>query len=115
MPIQTVTQRNNMCARYAADCLWLAVYSTVPGVTAGTELVGGVLPYARKAANWGAPANSAVVGAPAAHDIPSGATAAGVGFHTAVTAGTYLDGAGVTSMTFSSQGTLAITPTYTQT
>jgi len=34
--------------------------------------------------------------------------------HTAVTGGTYLDGATVTSQAFASQGTYAVTFTYTQ-
>jgi hypothetical protein len=115
MAIQTVTQRNNMCTRYAADCAYMAVYSTVPsGGVAGTELSGGSPAYARKASNWGTPSNSAVVASPAAFDIPSGATAAGIGFHTAVTAGTFLDGVGVTSQTFASQGTLTVTATFTE-
>lgn len=114
MSIQTVTQRNNMCTRYAADCAYMAVFSTTPGASAGTELTGGSPAYARKASNWGAVANSAVTAAPAAFDIPSGGVAAGLGFYTAATAGTYLDGVGVTSQTFSSQGTLTVTATYTQ-
>jgi hypothetical protein len=47
-------------------------------------------------------------------DIPSGTTIVGFGIHTAVTAGSYLDGAAVTSQAFASQGTYAVTPTYTQ-
>jgi hypothetical protein len=47
-------------------------------------------------------------------DIPSGTTIVGAGVHSAVTAGTYYDGGTVTSQAFASQGTYAITPTYTQ-
>jgi len=46
--------------------------------------------------------------------VPSGATIVGIGVHTAITAGTYLDGASITSQAFASQGTLAVTFTYTQ-
>jgi hypothetical protein len=113
--IQTVTQRNNMCTRYAADAAWAAAYTTAPGGSAGTEPTGGSPAYARKAPSWGSPATSAVVASAIPFDIPSGTTIVGMGFHTAVTAGTYLDGAAVTSQVFSSQGVYNITPTYTQT
>lgn len=115
MAVQTVTQRNNLVDAYKAAATYMAVYSTVPGASAGTEISGGSPAYARKASNWGATAASAATAAPAAFDMPSGSTAAGMGFHTAVTAGTYLDGAAITSQGFSSQGTLTITATYTQT
>lgn len=114
MAINTVAERNSLVDKYKADCLFMACYTTVPGASAGTEVTGGAPAYARKASNWGATSNSAATAAPAAFDIPSGATVAGVGFHTAVTAGTYLDGAAVTSQAFSSQGTLTVTATYTQ-
>jgi hypothetical protein len=55
-----------------------------------------------------------VVSATATFDIPSGATIVGIGLHTALTAGTYLDGATITSQAFASQGTLTVTFTYTQ-
>jgi hypothetical protein len=114
MPIQTVTQRNTLVDAYKTAAAFMAVYSTVPGATAGTELTGGSPAYARRASNWGATANSAATASPAAFDIPSGATCAGIGFHTLATGGVYLDGAAVTSQTFASQGTLTVTATYTQ-
>jgi hypothetical protein len=47
--------------------------------------------------------------------VPTGTTVAGAGVHTAITAGTYLDGGAVTSQAFASQGTYTLTLTYTQT
>jgi hypothetical protein len=106
--------RNALVDAYKAQAAFMAVYSTVPGASAGTELTGGTPPYARRASNWGTTANSAATAAPTAFDIPSNGTAAGIGFHTLATGGVYLDGAAVTSQTFVSQGTLTVTATYTQ-
>jgi hypothetical protein len=93
----------------------MAIFSTAPsGGTPGTEITGGSPAYARRASNWAAAANSAAVATPAAHDLPAGSTAAGVGFYSAATAGTYKDGVSITSQTFASQGTLAVTATFTQ-
>lgn len=114
MAIQTVTMRNALVDAYKTQAAFMAAYTTVPGAAAGTEPTGGTPAYARKASNWGATANSAAVAAPAAFDIPSGANVQGVGFHSAVTAGNYLDGSSITAQTFSSQGTLTVTATFTQ-
>jgi len=114
MAINTVTQRNTLATAYAAAATHMALYSTVPGASAGTELTGGSPAYARKASNWGTASASAIVAAPAAFDVASGSTVAGIGFHTAISAGTYLDGAAVTSQAFASQGTYTVTATYTQ-
>ncbi len=114
MAIQTVTQRNNLATSYATNATHGALYTTVPGASAGTEVSGGSPAYARKTMGWGAAATSAVTGAPV-FDVPSGTTVLGFGVHTAVTAGTYLDGVGVTSQAFASQGTYSVTATYTQT
>ena len=115
MAINTVTMRNALATAYGAEADFAALYTTVPGGTAGTEVSGGSPAYARKAANWGSAALSAITATPAAFDVPSGTTIAGAGFHTLVSGGTYLDGAAVASQPFSSQGTYTLTATYTQT
>ncbi|MDQ3326855.1 MAG: hypothetical protein M3529_14405 [Actinomycetota bacterium] len=113
MPIQTVTQRNTLATSYGTAATHGAIYTTAPGATAGTEPTGGSPAYARKPLSWSAASASAVTVAPV-FDVPSGATIVGAGVHSAVTAGTYLDGVAVTSQAFSSQGTLTVTFTYTQ-
>jgi hypothetical protein len=113
VPIQTVTQRNSLAQAYGAAALFGAAYTTVPGASAGTEPTGGSPAYARKSLTWGAPSASAVT-ATATFDVPAGSTVVGAGCHTAVTAGTYLDGAAVTSQAFASQGTYTATYAYTQ-
>lgn len=114
MAIQTTTEKNNLATAYGGNAVYGAVYTTAPGASAGTEPAGGSPAYARKALSWGA-ASGGVVTATATFDIPAGTTIVGAGIHTAVTAGTYLDGAAVTSQAFASQGTYQVTFTYTQT
>lgn len=114
MAIQTNTQKNTLATAYGTAATHAALYSTVPAGSAGTELSGGSPAYARKAISWGAPANG-VITANVTFDVPSGVTVAGAGVHTAITAGTYLDGGSVTSQPFASQGTYTLTLTYTQT
>src|SRR4051812_32666971 len=100
MAIANAATRTAMAGYYATQAPFCALYSSAPGATAGTELAGGAPAYARKASNWGTASGSAVSAAPAAFDVPSGATVAGVGFHSAVTAGSFWDGASVTSQPF---------------
>lgn len=114
MTIQNTTSRTAMATYYSTQAPYAALYSTAPGASAGTELTGGSPSYARKASNWGTAASGAITAAPAAFDVPSGATVAGMGFHSAVSAGTYWDGATVTSQPFSSQGTYTVTATFTE-
>jgi hypothetical protein len=113
MAILTTTEKNNLANDYAADALYGAVYTTTPTSSAGTEPSGGSPAYARKSLSWSS-ASGGVVTATATFDIPTGTTVVGIGVHTAVTAGTYLDGATITSQAFASQGTLTVTFTYTQ-
>jgi hypothetical protein len=109
--IQTATQRATLAVAYGTAATHGAVYTTAPGGSAGTEPSGGSPAYARKALTWSA-VNPNV--ATVTFDIPSGTTIVGGGVHTALTAGTYLDGAAVTSQAFASQGTYQVTYTYTQ-
>jgi hypothetical protein len=113
MAIQTATEKNSLATKYGTDAAYGAVYTTAPGASAGTEPSGGSPAYARKALSWSA-ASGGVITATATFDIPTGTTVVGIGVHTAVTAGTYLDGGAITSQAFSSQGTLSVTFTYTQ-
>ena len=114
MAIQTTAQKNNLATAYGTNATHAALYTTVPGASAGTEVTGGSPAYARKAITWGAASNG-VITATVTFDVPSGVTIAGAGVHTALTAGTYLDGAAVTSQAFASQGQYSLTLTYTQT
>lgn len=113
MTIQTNAQKENLAVAYGSNATYGAVYTTSPGSSAGTEPSGGSPAYARKALTWTGGSVDGVATASATFDIPSGTTIVGVGVHTAVTAGTYLDGAAVTSQAFASQGTYTVTFTIT--
>lgn len=113
MAIQTTTQKNTLATSYGAAATHAALYTSAPSSTAGTEPSGGAPAYARKPITWGAAANG-VITASVTFDVPSGATIVGAGVHSAITAGTYLDGSSVTSQAFASQGTYTLTLTYTQ-
>ena len=114
MAIQTNAQKETLAVAYGNAATYGAVYTTAPGASAGTEPSGGSPAYARKALTWAAGGSDGIVTATATFDIPAGATIVGVGVHDALTAGNYLDGATVTSQAFASQGTYAVTFTYTQ-
>ena len=114
MAIQTAQGKENLAVAYGTNAPYGALYTTAPGATAGTEPTGGAPAYARKALTWAPGTVDGVVTATATFDVPTGTTIVGVGVHTALTGGAYLDGGTVTSQAFSSQGTYAVTFTYTQ-
>lgn len=111
----TAVMKVNIANAYVAAATWLGLTSTAPSATTGTELSGGAPAYARVAAAWGTPNGSTGVttGTPAAINVPSGASVQGVQYWNAATAGTYEDGATVTTQAFASQGTYTVTPTLT--
>lgn len=114
MAIQTTTQRNTLVTAYTGAALYGALYTTAPGGSAGTEVTGGSPAYARKSLSWSAAsAGSSTV--TVTFDVPASTTVVGAGVHTAVTAGTYLDGQSITSQAFATQGTFQVTFQYNQT
>lgn len=116
MPIDATATKNSLADAYKALAAWMSAFTAMGSAgSAGTEPSGGTPTYARKAISWGSSSGGVVSGAQVNLDIPSGTTVVGVGFHTAVTAGTYVDKTATTSQAFSSQGTYGVTPTYTQT
>jgi hypothetical protein len=119
MPIAIVAEKNSLANKYAADAPNGALFTADPGTTgtATGEVNGGSPAYARLALNWGAAANGVVTGPGSAFNVPSGATPSFFAVCVSATAGTadLRDKNAITAQTFSSQGTLTITPTYTQT
>lgn len=113
MAIQTTTQKNALATAYGVSATYAALYTTVPGGSAGTEVTGGSPAYARKPITWGSPSAGVITGT-VTFDVPTGTTVVGAGVHTALTAGTYLDGGAVTSQAFASQGTYTLTLTFTE-
>lgn len=118
MAIRNVTQRNAMATAYGAAAPYGALFTGDPGVAdaATNEVTGGSPAYARKALNWGTAATSAITGT-ATFDVPSGTTVTYFGVTVLGTAGVanVRDSVAVTSQAFASQGTYAVTATYTQT
>lgn len=113
MTIQTAAMKNILSDAYKGAAAYGALYTTAgPYTTAGTE-PGTV--YARKPLTWGSSTNGVTTATAAVFDVPSGASIQGAGVHSAVTAGTFYDGATVTTQAFASQGTYTLTLTYTQT
>jgi hypothetical protein len=113
MAVQTAAMKNILSDAYKGAAAYGAVYTTAPGGSAGTEPSGGSPAYARKSLSWSA-SSGGVTSATATFDIPTSTTIVGAGVHSAVTAGTYYDGAALTSQTFASQGTYAVTFTFTE-
>jgi len=113
MAIASTYGKNSLAAKYAAEALYGAVYTTAPGASAGTEPSGGSPAYARKALTWSSPSGG-VITASATFDVPAGTTVVGTGTHTAVTGGSYVDGKTETSTNFPTQDTVTVTFTYTQ-
>lgn len=116
MTISGQNMRSALSNAYGTNAPYAALYTTVPGAAAGTEPSGGSPAYARKAAAWSGAGsgntNSATI---PSFDVPSGANIQGAGFHSAVTAGNYMDGGAVTAQSFSSQGQYTLAASYTQT
>jgi len=111
--IQTAVRKNLLAAAYAADSVSCALYSTVPGASAGTELTGGSPAYARITPSWGSASNGVIATTAMTFNVASGSTVAGFGLYNG--SAVYHDGASLTSQAFASQGTYALTVTYTQT
>lgn len=117
MAIAILAQRNAMATAYGVAAPYGCLFTADPGTSGSVtgEVTGGSPAYARKAINWGAPAASAVTGAPV-FDVPSGTTVNYAGVAVSATAGTadLRDKVAVTSQAFASQGTYTVTYTYTQ-
>lgn len=111
MAFPTAVMKENGALGAVNTATHLSLFSTAGGATAGTEISGGSPAYARKPVTWNGGAVDGTVTGTATFDVPSGATVAGFGMHTAVTGGTYVGGGAVTSQAFSSQGTYQLTVT----
>jgi hypothetical protein len=108
MALQTATIKNALASAYGTTATQAALYSTVPGTSAGTEITGGT--YARKAINWSAPVQG-VSTATVVFDVPAGATVRGAGVHNA--SGTYLDGGSLPEQPVATAATYTVNLTTT--
>lgn len=115
MTILAVATKNSLATSYGVLFAYGALATSTPTTTAGTEPSGGSPAYARIILAWGSATAGVITGTAQVFNVPSGATIVGYQGFSAITAGTYIDGATVTSQAFASQGTYTVTPTYTQT
>lgn len=118
MTISILAQRNAMATAYGVAAPYGDLFtSTGPGTTgaATNEVTGGSPAFARKPLSWGAPSASVITGT-ATFDVGSGITVTtfGVTVSSTLTTADVRDAVTVTSQTFASQGTYAVTATYTQ-
>lgn len=115
MAILVDSMRQGTANGYTALAVAGSLHTAAPsGQTPGAEVSGGSPAYARKTLTWTA-GSTGTGTASATFDVPSGTTVTNTGIYSATTAGTYRDNATLTSQTFSSQGTLTVNYTYTQT
>lgn len=115
MAIATTTQKNTLATSYGSAGGFLSLHTADPGTTGTNEVTNTGSPaYARKAVTWGSASAGAITGT-VTFDVPSGTTVTFVGVWTALTGGTFLDKAAVTSQAFASQGTYQVTATFTET
>lgn len=114
----TTAELNSLVAKFKTDAGFAALFTADPGL-AGTvvgEVTGGSPAYARKAIVWGA-TSGGITTATVTFDVPAGTTVTFAGVTTAGTAGVsdLLGRAAVTSQAFATQGTYALTLTFTET
>lgn len=116
MSLSITAQKNALATAYGSAAPNGALFSSDPGTTGSVvgELTGGNPVYARQSLGWGAP-NNGVINGSANFNVPSGQTVAYFGPTVSATAGTsdLRDKTAVTSQPFASQGTYAVTATFT--
>jgi hypothetical protein len=115
VPIAATATREALAVHYGTQGTWISVHTASPGATGTTgEASGGSPAYARKQTTWTAGASDGVVnGSQVTFDLPAG-TYTHIGVWSAVTGGTFVDSATITSTTLGAQGQLLVTPTFTQ-
>ena len=115
MAIATTALKNTLATSYKTAVVYAALFTTDPGTT-GTvvgEVSGGT--YARVIITWGAVSGGVATGT-ATLNVPAGTTIAFAAGCTSATAGTadLQDKVAITSQTFATAGTYALTLTFTE-
>lgn len=110
----TVAFREALAVYAGTQMPYATLYTSAPtATTPGTEVTGAG--YSRKAVSWVAGASDGSITATIVFDVPAGQTVVGAGFHSALTAGNYLDGGSLPSQPYTTAGTYTLTATFTQT
>lgn len=112
MPIATNTQKETLAVAYGAAATHASLHTAAPGTTGASEVPAGV--YARKPITWAAGGSDGVVTGSVTFDVPASTAITNAGLWTALTAGTFLDSVAAAYASQTSQGTLTVNFTYTQ-
>lgn len=115
MAILNGTMREYLSSEYALRAVYASLHTADPGTTATTnEVTGGSPAYARVAITWSAgTAGDGITTGTAIFNVPAG-TFTYAGICSGLTGTTLLDKTTIPSTTFSAQGQLTVTFTYTQ-
>lgn len=90
---------------------YISAHTADPGTSGANEVTGGS--YARQLTTWAAASGGSRAGSQVTIPIPAGTTVTHVGVWNAVSAGTFREGAAITSQVFTLAGNLLHTPTLT--
>lgn len=111
---KTTAFKTTLLNAYLGAAVYASLHTADPGTTGASEATGGSPAYARKVITWGSPSAGVVSGGTVTFDIPAG-TFTHIGFWSAVTAGTYVDGYALNaSVTAGAQTTLPVAISETQ-
>lgn len=114
MAIATNAGKEALAIAYGTQAVYASLHTADPGTTGTSEATGGSPAYARKLLAWTPGASDGVnSAAQVTFDVPAG-TYAYLGIWSAVSGGTFLDKAAITSVVMGAQGQILVTPTYTQ-
>lgn len=108
--------KNALAGKVATDATWIGVATAAQsaGATVSNEATGGSPAYARKQTTWGSASGGIVTGSAVTIDLPAG-TYTTVLLCTASTGNTLYEWYQLpSSVVLSVQGTLTITPTFTE-
>jgi hypothetical protein len=116
MAIAVGATRQVLADAYKGVGTYIGAATGNPGTTAtpANEATGGSPSYARKPTTWSSGTGGVVNGTSVTLDVPA-ATYAWILLASAVSGATMVDASDTTDVVMSGQGTLVVTPTFTQT
>ena len=116
MAIAVAATRQVLADAYKGVGTYIGAATGNPGTTStpANEATGGSPAYARKATTWSSSTGGVVNGTSVTLDVSAG-TYAWIILCSAVSGANMVDASDTTDVTMSAQGTLVVTPTFTQT
>lgn len=112
MAIQATATKNALAVEYGSIGGYIALHTASPGASGtSAEAAGGSPAYARKLTSWGSATGGVISGSEVEIDVPAG-TYTHISIWSAVTGGTFVDYAAITSTTLGAQGKILVTPTF---